>query len=79
MFDRLADDEQKLRYKDFRLMGKDEVLEGRLDVEPGRVVELTSMKEFAASLEKDPVIEVSLCFLPSFQKWSCTWRVLSLD
>ena len=37
-------------------MGKDEVLEGRLDVEPGRVVELTSMKEFAASLENDPVI-----------------------
>jgi hypothetical protein len=57
VFDRLvADDEQKLRYKDFRLMGKEEGLERRLDVEPGRVVELTSMKEFAASLENDPVI-----------------------
>ncbi|KAH8792788.1 hypothetical protein F5882DRAFT_399508 [Hyaloscypha sp. PMI_1271] len=47
---------KKLRYKDFRLMGKDEVNERRLDVAAGEVVELTSMKEFAAFLEKDPVI-----------------------
>jgi hypothetical protein len=37
-------------------MGKDEVDEMRLDIEPGRVLELTSMKEFAAFLEKDPMI-----------------------
>jgi hypothetical protein len=37
-------------------MGKDEINERRLDVAAGEVVELTSMKEFAAFLEKDPVI-----------------------
>ncbi|KAE9371345.1 hypothetical protein N431DRAFT_483897 [Stipitochalara longipes BDJ] len=47
---------KKLRYKDFRLMAKDEVAERRFDVEPGKVIELTSMKEFAAFLERDPVI-----------------------
>jgi hypothetical protein len=34
-------------------MGKDEVDERRLGVEPGRVIELTSLKEFAAFLERD--------------------------
>jgi hypothetical protein len=37
-------------------MGKDEVDERRLNVEPGKVVELTSMKELGACLEKDAVI-----------------------
>ena len=45
-----------MRYKDFRLMGKDEVSERKLDVEAGRVLELTSMKEFAAFLERSPVV-----------------------
>jgi hypothetical protein len=34
-------------------MGKEEVGERRLDVEPGRVKELTSMKELGAFLERD--------------------------
>jgi len=37
-------------------MGKDEVSERKLDVEAGRVLELTSMKEFAAFLERNPVV-----------------------
>ena len=37
-------------------MGKDEVSERKLDVEAGRVLELTSMKEFAAFLERSPVV-----------------------
>jgi hypothetical protein len=35
-------------------LGKDQVEEQRLDVEPGRVKELTSMKELGAFLEGDP-------------------------
>jgi hypothetical protein len=37
-------------------MGRDKVHERGLDVEPGRVMELTSLKEFAVFLEKDPVM-----------------------
>lgn len=47
---------KKLRYKYFRLLGNDEVPERRLEVETGRVVELTSVQEFAAFLERDAVI-----------------------
>jgi hypothetical protein len=36
------------------LLGKDEADERRLDVGPGRVKELTSMKELGAFLERDP-------------------------
>ena len=34
-------------------MGKEEVLERRLDVQPGKVLEIESLKEFAAFLERD--------------------------
>jgi hypothetical protein len=37
-------------------MGNDEVPERRLAVKPGRVVELTSVQEFAAFLERDAVL-----------------------
>jgi hypothetical protein len=37
-------------------MGNDVVPERRLDVEPGRVVELSSVQEFASFLERDAVM-----------------------
>lgn len=44
---------QKLRYKDYHMMKKEEVARKALDVEPGAVQELTSMKELGAFLERN--------------------------
>lgn len=44
---------RKLRYKDYQLMKREEVDKRGLDVEPGDVKELTSMKELGAFLEKN--------------------------
>ncbi|KAH7355123.1 hypothetical protein BKA65DRAFT_605109 [Rhexocercosporidium sp. MPI-PUGE-AT-0058] len=42
---------RKLRYKDYHLMKREEVERRGLDVEPGEVKELSSMKELGAFLE----------------------------
>jgi hypothetical protein len=45
-----------LRYKDYHLLKKEVVNQARLDVEEGTVMEVTSMKELGAFLERDPVL-----------------------
>ncbi|PVH82191.1 hypothetical protein DL98DRAFT_457217 [Cadophora sp. DSE1049] len=42
---------RKLRYKDYQLMKREEVEKRGLNIEPGDVKELTSMKELGAFLE----------------------------
>lgn len=42
---------RKLRYKDYQLMKREEVEKRGLDIEPGDVKELTSMKELGAFLD----------------------------
>ncbi len=46
-------EEQKLRYKDYHLMKKEEVKDRGLDVQPGTVTELASMKELGSFLERN--------------------------
>ncbi len=40
-----------MRYKDYHLLKREVVQQRRLGVEPGSVLELTSMKEFGGFLE----------------------------
>jgi hypothetical protein len=45
-----------LRYKDYHLLKKEAVPSANLAVEPGNVMELTSMKELGAFLERNEEI-----------------------
>ncbi|KUJ06986.1 uncharacterized protein LY89DRAFT_692066 [Mollisia scopiformis] len=44
---------RKLRYKDYRLVKREEIPGRRLDVEPGNLVETTSLKELRDFLSRD--------------------------
>jgi hypothetical protein len=44
---------QKLRYKDYQLMKKEEVDTARMSTPPGDVEEITSVKDLGAILERD--------------------------
>ena len=45
-----------MRYKDYQLLKKEEVDQARLDVEEGTAMEVTSVKELGAFLERDQVL-----------------------
>ena len=42
-----------MRYKDFRLLRKEEIQKRALDVEDGNVTDIESLKEFGAFLGRD--------------------------